>query len=72
MSILTQTYEVWQPMPNQDLTLPPAQLHWYLSGTFTSQDDALAAGREANGAAVVSVTFPAGVRTVVQRPAPTP
>lgn len=67
MSVLTQTYEVWQPMPNQDWSLPPGQLRWYLLATLTDPDDAFNAARDAAGAKVVSVTFPVGVRTLVQR-----
>lgn len=65
---MTDTFEVWLPMPGQDDTLPPGQKRYYLMGTYTDQDDALSAIREANGGAITQVSHPPGARVVVQRP----
>lgn len=70
MSLLTESHEVWLPMPGQDLdTTLPKDRRYYLFRTFTHEDDALNAAREASGGAVIKVNTPAGVRVVVQRPA---
>jgi hypothetical protein len=66
--ILTDTFEVWLPMPGQDIDTPPGQKRYYLRGTFTDQGDALSASRDASGGAVTRVSIPAGMRTIVSRP----
>jgi hypothetical protein len=68
MSILTESFEVWLPMPGQDPAVPVAQKRYYLFRTFTNQDDAFNSLRDASGAAVIKVTVPQGTRTVVARP----
>lgn len=68
MSILDVCYEVWIPMPNQDPALPAGQRRYYLDASFTDQDDAMAALRDASGGAVTKTTYASGVRTVVVRP----
>lgn len=68
MSVLTESYEVWLPMPYQDPELPAGQKRYWLLRTVTNEGDALAIARDAAGAAVTKTTFPQGTRTVVLRP----